>query len=1076
MVELQDKLPVPENEEARLAALMHYEIMDSDPESQFDDLTQLAAEICGVPISLVSLVDGERQWFKSVVGLGAKETPREISFCQYAIMEPEIFEVENALEDDRFESNPLVTDDPSIRFYAGAPLIDENGHALGTLCVIDSSPKVLTPAQRTSLRAIANTVIRLIEYRKESIEKEKFRQFFNMSRDCMSIASNKGFMEEINPSFRDLLGYTIDELNAKKWTEFIHPQEVEQMKAMLLSLSPDNPTVSILSRFKVKNDGWKWLSWLCTLHPKSGRIFSVARDETHSIEMDARLENELKAINNSVIRIEYNLDGHVLQANERCLKVLKFEPKKVLEKTYKELWLASGEGGQDPSKTWDEIIKTGAQKNEFLTENADGQKVWLKGAFIPVKNIDGEVVRVIQLAYDVTREKEMSKELLSLSNFQEGILDGTRHSIICTDLDGTIKLWNKGATELLGYTADEIVDKENPGLIHDIDEVIARAEVLTEELGFKVNPGFETFVVKAREQDVADENEWTYIHKDGTRIPVWLSVTALRDSKGEVESYLGIAVDSTEMKRMEKSLKQAKELAEESLMAKEVFLANMSHEIRTPLNAIVGFSNLLKEKELEPEAEGYVSAVAIASRNLLRLINDVLDLSKIEDDKIELEDKPLNLRELCTDTLNLNSQLAEAKNLELVEEIDPDLPEFVMGDSTRITQILTNLLGNAIKFTQDGTVTLGVKVEEQNENAVSLRMSVRDTGIGIPKEKLDVIFDRFIQAESSTTREYGGSGLGLNIVKKLVKLKGGEIHVDSTPGEGSEFWFTISLDIPSEQQVNKEFRQVQKSAMDSLDGIRILLAEDNDHNQILATTYIRRNQGIVDVAENGAIALDMIQKDQYDIVLMDLQMPKMDGFQATEMIRRDLKLEIPIVACTANSLVGEKDKSMKLGMNDYITKPYTERDLVQTIWKHTKNRQGSASVMSDRNPISEELKMRTQDGNSDNVHELLDAMEAEEGKDFTDSMVGLLLKRLPDDIEVLEEGILDQDREALSKKAHLLAGTLATFQFTVGNNLARTAEQSAKEGAESYCKDAQKLVDYLKQMIYDINSRIDQRS
>jgi CheY-like chemotaxis protein/nitrogen-specific signal transduction histidine kinase len=403
------------------------------------------------------------------------------------------------------------------------------------------------------------------------------------------------------------------------------------------------------------------------------------------------------------------------------------------------------------------------------------------------------------------------------------------------------------------------------------------------------------------------------------------------------EEFYCIARDITTQVNTLNQLKIANEEAQRAVQVKDEFLANMSHEIRTPLNAIIGFNDLLMSSELNSEQREYVEIVSTASQNLMVIINDVLDTSKLENGKIQLENRMLSLKDVANYLNKLQKQKAKSKNIELITEVDDDIPPYVLGDRPRVIQILVNLMGNAIKFTDRGKVKLQVDLVSKRMDEVDIKFTVSDTGIGIDPEKLDVIFDRFVQAETSTSRNFGGTGLGLNIVKMLVNLHGGKLSVESNKGEGTTFSFVISMKIP-ESEDHPNSNGIQPPEDYQLEGKRILQVEDNKMNQLLATTYLERSLAVVDQAENGKEAVAMLVSNDYDLVMMDLQMPVMDGFEATKKIRNELKSDVPIVACSAHSLIGEKEKCLDHGMDDYISKPYNKSELLSVISEWSKKR------------------------------------------------------------------------------------------------------------------------------------------
>src|SRR4051812_18955255 len=696
----------------------------------------------------------------------------------------------------------------------------------------------------------------------------------------------------------------------------------------------------------------------------------------------------------------------------------------------------------------------------------DGSRFPAVVSVTALRDEHGGIIGYLLIGTDNTARKQAEEDLLKAGALQRAIFNSANFSSIATDERGVIQIFNVGAERMLGYAAADVMNKITPADISDPLEVIARAKALSLELATPITPGFEALVFKAS-RGIEDIYELTYIRKDGSRFPAIVSVTALRDEQGGIIGYLLIGTDNTarkrveaeqekldqrlrdqqfytrslieanidaimttdphgiitdvnkqmealtgctrdeligapfksyftdparaeagirrvlaekkvtdyeltacsregkltvvsfnattfydrgrnlqgvfaaardvtEGKRVELELQQAKAIAESASQSKSDFLASMSHEIRTPMNAIVGIADLLSRTPLSPEQDRYVQIFRRAGDNLLHLVNDILDLSKIEASQLELERTPFPLQDLLDKVAEMVSLRADEKGLALVFGIDADVALERVGDPTRLRQVLLNLVGNAIKFTEAGEVSLRVSTEAAATPS-ALRFTISDTGIGIPAGKLDAVFERFTQADSSTTRRFGGSGLGLTISKRLVEMMGGRIWVQSVVAKGSVFSFAVPLEIRHD---NAPRAGVPMGAAPdtALPALHILLVEDSPDNRIITIAYLRDTPCRVDVAENGAIACEMFASGNYDLVLMDRQMPVMDGLAATRAIRQweldHRRAPRPIIALTASALKADRETCLAAGCTAFLTKPIKQEALLQAIRDH----------------------------------------------------------------------------------------------------------------------------------------------
>jgi signal transduction histidine kinase/ActR/RegA family two-component response regulator len=673
--------PLPPNESERLQELLSLEILDTETEDQFEEIVQLASHICQTPISLVTLIDEARQWFKARKGLPIQETPREVAFCSHAILQDDLFVVEDTSQDERFQDNPLVTGDPNIRFYAGFPLKTSRGYNIGTLCIIDTEKKTLTAEQRTALQLLARQVVKELELRMANRELvqtlEKLRQTETLLSEAENLAKTGGVKYN---------------LRTRHFTCSTHLYN-------LLAI----PAATPLADFPAL------LSY-------------VAAED---------------------------------QARIRAC--------------------------------WDLAVSEG-KESSIVTRLATDEQVWLEFRF---RNV----------------------------------------------------------------------------------------------------------------------------HRAGDH-PV----------------VIGTLQDITEAKKTEQLIIAEKAKAEQAVQAKSEFISVVSHEMRTPLNAIMGLTYLLMEEaKLPAEQQENLRSIHFSSQNLLALINDTLDLSKIESGKIELETINFPLKNLLKNIHHSLHLKAAEKGLDFQLFIDPEIPAEVTGDPIRLTQILTNLAGNAIKFTAKGSVTISVEVLRSLDTGWELEFSVTDTGIGIPPERQQRIFESYVQADASTQRQYGGTGLGLTITKKLVELQQGTITVASIPGKGSRFSVRIPYGKPtaiSRPKVSRATDQVQE-----LPGARILVVDDNAINQFVAKKVLTRWKVIVYSADNGSEALRKVENTPLDLILMDLQMPVMDGMETIRQLRKS-GFTLPVIAFTANESEAEKQQVLAAGGNDYQTKPYKPQELFEKLHWH----------------------------------------------------------------------------------------------------------------------------------------------
>ena len=1031
------------SEVERLSALSSYNVLDTLPEKEYDAITRLASYICQVPIALISLIDAERQWFKSKIGLDAIETPRADAFCNYTILDNEILEVTDALANDTFKNNVLVTGSPDIRFYAGAPLIDPEGHRLGSLCVIDRVPRKLTPEQRDALRTLADEVMSHLVLSKQKKELEAslavhkdFYRLFNSSSEVHFIADRESNIELINDAVLPVLGYTPEQATGRSLWEFVVGKDRDQFLPLIEKAITTKKAFELETQTVTASGEVKWIGW-CAI-TKEGKWYASGRDITYQKTILADLEQlslvASKMINGVAIsdandkvvwtndafvdmtgfqladvehkrlrdviaartaeapdNEEYNRlisskksyqidvpvnrkDGQMIwvslitsviydstgevekyirvlvditarKSTEKDLEILSFAARKtptgmlIRNREGIIIWmneamerivgysLAEMKGkifgtmlnGEDTDLSVLEQAVNAVKENrayevELKIYKKDGTPIWASIANSPLFNESGTVERQIGVFVDISARKKAEEQLKMLSL----VASSTTSGVVINDSEGKVEWINNAFEKITGYNLNDVKDKHLgdtlKGELTDV-AIIQRARELS-----KNKQSFEVDLLAYR--------------KDGQ--PLWVSVinSVILDKAGKVDKYIEVIIDITAKKKVELELISAKEKALQLNRAKDMFIGVMSHEIRTPLNAVIGMSHLLiDDSPLESQKES-LNILKFSAENLMTLINDVLDFTKIETGNIELEKANVNLRDMVKSITNSMQYKATEKGIYLNSNIDANLPQLVIADSARLVQVLLNLTGNAVKFTDTGGVTIDLKVLEESNKNIRIRFAVTDSGIGIAQNKLSTIFESFKQAEADTTRKYGGTGLGLAISKRLVELHDSRINVDSVLGQGSTFWFIITFN--RADNLNSSSNNKMELGL----RLNVLVVDDNQINRILVNKVLKKWGTTVDFAENGQEAVNKIETNMnYDVVLMDVHMPIMGGLEATQIIRAKPETyfqQLPIVALTASMLSNEVNQMTQSGMNDFILKPFEPKTLYDKLLRYQK--------------------------------------------------------------------------------------------------------------------------------------------
>ncbi len=633
------------------------------------------------------------------------------------------------------------------------------------------------------------------------------------------------------------------------------------------------------------------------------------------------------------------------------------------------------------------------------------------------------------------------------------------------------------ARSLIEASLDPLVTISTEGKITDMNEALTNITGKSREnlTGTDFKDYF-TDPQKAHEvyQEVFEKGfvaDYPLTLKDHTLIDVLFNGSVYKDEQGNVLGAVVVARDITEQKRIEKELTEAKvfaelatliaeeaqvkaenatRIAEDALKSKQQFLSNMSHEIRTPMNAIIGFTKVLLKTELTAKQKEYLTAIKMSGDALIVLINDILDLAKVDSGKMEFEQTPFKLALSISAMLHLFETKIQEKNLELVKEYDSRIPEVLVGDPVRLHQIILNLVSNAVKFTSKGKITVSVRLLKNDEGSVTIEFGVADTGIGIAENRMEKIFENFQQASSGTSRLYGGTGLGLAIAKQLVEKQHGSIRVESVIDIGSTFSFVLTF---KKTNAEAEYETVIPELDTEIKNIKVLVVEDMALNQLLMKTLLDDFGFECDIAANGKLAIERLQTQSYDIILMDLQMPEMNGFEATEYIRKTMNAKIPIIALTADVTTVDLEKCKAVGMNDYIAKPLDERVLYRKIVGLVNKSLPSAPSKDDE--IAKSIKLKCTD-----LGYLVQRTKNNSGVIM--EMISAYLEQTPPLILAMKQSLLDKNWDMLHATAHKMIPSFSIM------GISADFESMAKK-IQEYARTRQQEGD-LQDMILQIES------
>ncbi len=866
---------------------------------------------------------------------------------------------------------------------------------------------------------------KLIQYKANSLES----QYYNLVNDFEDGIFQTTLTSEItlmNPACEEVIGYSFDECKGKSFLQFTNPADKEENQKLFKDLvTGTTQRLKHIGEFTRKDNTIIWVEIIAKLLFDSKKRPIGLSGTIRNITEQVNAQNELATQRKFYEQILKNLQADVVVLDGKQNTLFINPAARRDNKDHLPWMLASTE--YDTSKStsernqeliefrntyFDDAIKQRRSREWEEVAEVGGTKKYVLRRLTPIFNNQHEFMMMVVYGFDITKRKKAQEDERELGNMLNAIISNIPVIAFKIDKDEKFAYVDGMALKRLNLTKEDLLDKSVSLLNYELHQHLPT-----------VAKPVNTVEIHTKTSDDEGITMRNYLFID----PQYK------------EEILGFALDITETIANEKKLKEAIAIAREAAIIKQRFLANMSHEIRTPMNGIMGMIDLIGKTPLAPQQEKFLKIMKRSSENLLTIVNDILDVEKIELGKMDIERVPFNIKDTVENVVNLLQGKAEEKRNKL--ELVPFQPKTAIniGDGFRLNQILMNLINNALKFTDNGTVTLSITNLNETDNESTYLFAIKDTGIGISKEMQESIFEEFTQEYSSTARQYGGTGLGLTICKNLVEIQGGRIWAESDGKTGSTFSFILTYQKGSIADLPPTI-DIPISNYKILTGIKILLAEDNEVNTLYATTILKEWGANVIVAENGSIAVQKIQENDVDVVLMDIQMPIMNGLEATQNIRKlpDLKkAQIPIIACTANALKGDYEQYMASGMTAYISKPFNETELFQVVYQLAPQSFKDRPIQENNPKLTEQrveeksskmTEQQTENASNISKQKLysLDLLNVTAGgnKDFIQKMVALFVNTFPEYMQSLHDAIKQENWKEVKFYAHKMKSTI----------------------------------------------------